>query len=133
VALRGDDLVETAAAVVVVAVDDALGPLGSPSSSGARGRSSAGDGVARVGREAARRGVGRIRVFLRGVILRRRDGGVVAGKAVGVGPAAAVEVGVEGDGGDGHGRARGEGLLHLAPLFLRLRELSVYRVHGGGD
>lgn len=130
-ALRRNDLVEAAAPVVVLAVDDALGPLGQRVVVGRAREVGGGDGVARVGREAARRGVGGLRVVLRGVVLGGRDGGVVAGEAVGVGPSATVEVGVEGDGGDGHGRAGRERLLQLAPLLLRARDLRV-DVHGGG-
>lgn len=87
VALGRDDAVEAAAAVVVLAVDDALGPLGGHTVVVLRaGDVGGGDGVARVGREAAHGGVGGGglgAVVLGRVVLGGRDGGVVAGEAVG--------------------------------------------------
>lgn len=127
-ALRRDDAGQPAAAIVILAVDDALRLLGEAVVLGGAGDIGGGDGVAGVGGEAAGGGVdGRL-----GVVLGGGDGGVVAGEAVGVGAAAAVEIGVEGDGGDGHGRAGGQGLLHLLALLLRPRELRVDGVHGDG-
>lgn len=132
-ALRRDDAGQPAAAIVILAVDDALRLLGEAVVLGGAGDVGGGDGVAGVGGEAAGGGVdGRLGVVLGRVVLGGGDGGVVAGEAVGVGAAAAVEIGVEGDGGDGHGRAGGQGLLHLLALLLRPRELRVDGVHGDG-